>query len=167
MTLALRRRVRRVLAHLEHVWGVLGLAAGTEVEFSPKLSVSLGRTIPERRLIRLRADLESVPGPLLDEVLAHEFAHVAVWARHGAGAKPHGPEWQALVRAAGHEPRTRIDAPGLQLPEPAPRTRAVYVHSCPVCQAIRRARRPMHQWRCAACREAGRSGELVIERALP
>ncbi len=167
MTPALRRRLRRVLAHLEHVWGVPGLAAGTEVEFSPRLSVSLGRTSPERRLVRLRADLERAPSPLLDEILTHEFAHVAVWARYGAGARPHGSEWRALVRAAGHEPRTRIDARGLQLLEPVPRTRAIYVHSCPVCLGIRRARRPMHRSRCTACREAGFSGELVIERANP
>ncbi len=40
----------------------------------------------------------------------------------------------------------------------------MWEHQCPVCRLRRLARRPVPQWRCAACREAGLEGELVVTR---
>jgi predicted SprT family Zn-dependent metalloprotease len=44
-------------------------------------------------------------------VLCHELAHLAARERHGDRIRPHGPEWKALMRAAGYEPKTRLPLP--------------------------------------------------------
>ncbi|WP_081624502.1 SprT-like domain-containing protein [Thioalkalivibrio sp. AKL10] len=44
--------------------------------------------------------------------VAHEIAHSLVYRDHGPrGARPHGPEWQARMRAFGCEPRVTHDTP--------------------------------------------------------
>ena len=70
------------------------------------------------------------------------------------------------MRAAGYEPKTKLPAP-----PGAPRhtkrkslSLYLYVHRCPVCQLSKTARRVVRRWRCAACLDAGLSGELVITR---
>ena len=54
----------------------------------------------------------------LHEVIAHELAHLLVFARHGRGA-PHGKPWQLMMRQVfGLEPRVthRLDISKLQGP---------------------------------------------------
>ncbi len=69
--------------------------------------------------------------------------------------------------AAGFEPRVRLKAEGLdRLPGRVRQARAMWEHHCPVCQLGKLARRPVPQWRCADCREAGLKGELVITRII-
>jgi predicted SprT family Zn-dependent metalloprotease len=102
------------------------------------------------------------PPGVLREALCHEAAHAAVYEIHGRGPKPHGSEWRALMRAVGFAPRTKV--PMDLLPD-ALSHRAlerIWEHRCPVCQAVRRARRRVTRWRCVACRAAGLEGELVI-----
>jgi ribosomal protein L37AE/L43A len=36
------------------------------------------------------------------------------------------------------------------------------LHRCPVCHSVRRAKRPVQQWRCRSCHEAGLNGCLEI-----
>ena len=55
----------------------------------------------------------------LEEVIAHEVAHLVCWWRHGR-TRPHGAEWQAIMVEAGHEPRVRLTADDVVL---APRRR--------------------------------------------
>ena len=96
------------------------------------------------------------------------LAHVAAHRLHGPTAKLHGPEWQALVRAAGFEPRIRTrDASPAQRTARKGATGRIYEHRCPVCQTVRTARRPMTTWRCAECLDAGLDGALVITRRDP
>jgi len=146
-------------------WNTPGLAARTRIEISPRLTRSLGRCYPDQRLIRIAAYLESAPDGLLQEVLCHEMAHLATRELHGRKARPHGPEWKALMQKAGFEPRTHLPAPN-----GAPRLRRrrrspyVFVHRCPVCQLLRTARRLMSRWRCAACVTSGLEGHLTITR---
>jgi len=162
----------------EEVWGVPGLMDALTIEFSSRFRTSLGLCRPAQGRIRLAVGLLDAEGPavgggsLLEEVLCHELAHVAVHRLHGREAKPHGPEWKRLVREAGFEPRLRIQNKEVhgtsQGPEGArtlPRPR--WEHRCPVCQARRVAGRPVRQWRCVACRGAGLSGKLVITKLPP
>lgn len=132
----------------------------TTVEWSPRLSRSLGRAYLQRSLIRLHVGLrERRHAALLREVLCHEAAHLAVFARHGRDAALHGPEWRRLVELAGYEPGTGMHVPELLLPErPAVR----FEHYCPKCHAKRFAKRRQLAWRCVACRLDGREGVLII-----
>ncbi|MCA9087253.1 MAG: SprT-like domain-containing protein [Planctomycetaceae bacterium] len=123
---------------------------------------SLGRAYPQRMLVRLSLLLkEPLYSSLFEEVLCHEVAHLVVFQLHGRAATCHGPEWQRLLQLAGFEPRRSYitDAP------PAKRDRAFvcYDHVCRICQTKRTARRPMRNWRCIACQNAGLDGKLIIQ----
>jgi len=85
---------------------------------------------------------------------------------HGRDCRPHGPEWKALMRQAGFEPRVRIPAEQLVERPRGKKPGAVWEHRCPVCQMVRMNRRRVPRWRCAACREAGLEGKLIIKRHL-
>lgn len=135
------------------VWGVEHLRLVPTVEFSSRMTTTLGRVFPERNLIRLNAELQGTP--LLEEVLCHEFAHLVVYKLHGRHTRPHGPEWRELVEKAGFPARTAV-------PVQEERTTVNYVHRCAVCQTTRTAKRPMKRWRCRACVEAGLEGRMEI-----
>lgn len=134
------------------------------ITFSPRLTRSLARTYPARREIHLHPALKDAPAALLDEILVHELAHITVHERHGKAARPHGPEWQALVREAGYEPRTRFTTDDLRITRAPrkPRTTLIYDHRCPACGMRRSAKKPVPRWRCAACVAAGLDGTLEI-----
>ena len=89
-------------------WGVPGLTSSVTLEFSRRLRSSLGNCRPRQSLIRLAAHLEKGNEDLLEEVLCHELAHVAVYRRYGRSVRPHGREWKSLISAAGFEPRVRF-----------------------------------------------------------
>ncbi len=40
----------------------------------------------------------------LKRTIPHEVAHYLAFVHHGRGIRPHGPEWQQMVRALGGEP---------------------------------------------------------------
>ncbi|MBM4368019.1 MAG: SprT-like domain-containing protein [Deltaproteobacteria bacterium] len=147
---------------LAQLWGVPGLAAGVTIEFSPRLSRSLGRSLPVRKIVRLHADLASGPQALLREVLCHELAHLVAFQLDGNGVRAHGPIWAALVAKAGYRPRTHLQATSVRSAPNRPRHR--YEHACPVCHARRLASRPMRRWRCTRCLEAGLPGRFQIRR---
>ncbi len=158
-------QLRRQLAPWAKTWELPGFEQRLEISFSSRLRSSLGRCVPRTREIRLAAFLREGPPALLQETLCHEAAHAAVYELHGAGRRPHGAEWRALMRAAGFEPRVRFPANLLSsaLPQRA-RSEQLWEHRCPVCRASRVARRRVSAWRCAACRAAGQEGELVVTR---
>ena len=127
------------------------------------MRASLGRCHPADGRVRLNPALFDEPEALLREVVCHEAAHVAVYLLHGNFARPHGREWKELMVKAGFEPRVRMNPAVLsQKFQRAVRPRFVYQHRCPVCGASRVARRPVHRWRCRACRESGLEGALEI-----
>ena len=149
-----------IVAEVARAWDIADLAARFDVAFSRRLRTSAGRALPTRGVVRLHAALADGPPALLREVVIHELAHVAAHLLHGRTAA-HGPEWRALVRAAGETARVRLPAgtlPGVR------RRRATWLHRCPVCAIARHAGRPVRNWRCRRCVEAGRSGVLAIER---
>ena len=151
----------------EQVWGLPGLLDSVTVEFSTRMRVSLGLCRPVEGRIRLAAGLRNGNVHLLEEVLCHELAHVAVHRLFGRRAKPHGREWKSLLVAAGYEPRVRVMGDDPRLPATFHKPRPRWEHRCPVCQARRVAGRPVRQWRCAACRNAGLPGTLVMTKLPP
>ncbi len=157
---------RQRLADWSSTWGLAGLEARVTLQFSSRMTRSLGRCYADRKLIRLSERLLEGPPSLLEEALCHELAHVAVHEMNGRHYRPHGPEWKHLMRTAGFEPRARL--PAGTVPQPARRLRRrrryLYIHRCPVCQAEHIARRAVRRWRCAACVEAGLDGVLEIWR---
>jgi predicted SprT family Zn-dependent metalloprotease len=164
--LALPSWIHGSMARWASVWGVPGLASQVTVEISPRMTRGLGRCYPGHRLIRISARLLQGPRSVLQEVLCHEFAHIAVHELNGSKSGPHGPAWTQLMRVAGFEPRTRLhcecDEPSLCKREK--RQTYLHVHHCPVCQMERVARHPVKRWRCRACVEAGLDGKLEIHR---
>ena len=155
-----------------HAWGAGSLADDLAIEFSPRMSRSLGKYYPQRRLIRLRADLaEPANSVLYHEVLVHELAHLVAASEPDAGDRAHGPVWAALVEAAGYTPSPV--APSASSPDRDERESAVqeeavwYAHRCPVCGMEKLARAPVHRWKCAECRAAGLAGDLRIVSIAP
>ena len=148
------------------LWGVPGLESRVDVRFSDRLRTSLGRCMPSRGVVRLNRRLLKVQPGLLEEVLCHELAHVAVFEQYGHGCRPHGPEWAALMQTAGFEPRprARLGRDVERLVGGDRQRRPLYEHRCPVCQAARLARRPVPRWRCAACVRDGLPGRLMIQK---
>lgn len=145
------------------VWGTLDLRRTVSVRENRRLRTSIARwVIAEHRLEvspRFFAlDLEH------EAILCHELAHAAVIAKYGRRIRPHGPEWRSLVRAVGFDPRPLEVArqPDARARPRSRNPRTIFVHRCPVCQAVRYARRPMRMWRCAACVELGLAGALEM-----
>lgn len=178
---ALTRELRRRVRALRHLWEPVGHSLPAEealsVVLNPRFVIRLGSADPKAQTILLRSDATAWPASLLHGVLTHELAHLAVHARHGFDAAPHGTEWKALMRAAHLSPTAQL------LTRCFARTRArgsaqgsdqtrrdgsgrMFEHRCPVCQMTRVARRPVRQWRCRACTEAGLSGDIVISSPL-
>ena len=153
-------------------WSAEGLLADFRVLPGPLLRRSLGRCYPARGLARVSTIVLALPPEIQDEVICHEAAHYVVFAHYGPRVRPHGPEWQALMEAAGVPARVRI-----QLPPRAPRIalrrsrRIAYEHRCPVCHASWVAWRRMTRWRCRDCVTVGLDGRLAItarsEQGLP
>ncbi len=153
------------MANWSAMWGTPALESTVSIHYSSRMTRSLGRCYPERRLIRIAESLLDGPRTILEEALCHELAHIAVHELNGGKCRPHGPEWKALMRKAGFEPRIRLRWDGA--PPPAKRKRRrryLYIHRCTVCHAERTARRVVRQWRCAACVEAGLEGTFEIWR---
>ncbi|MCP3980292.1 MAG: SprT family zinc-dependent metalloprotease [bacterium] len=149
------------------VWGVPDLPDRLRVEYAPRLRRSLGRCTPATGHIRLHPALRDAGISLLKEVLCHEAAHAAVYLLYGAGRRPHGVEWARLMRAAGFEPRARVDEADLpDVVRKASQPRRLYRHRCPVCGTQRTARRVVRRWRCRRCLEAGLDGLLSITTLL-
>jgi predicted SprT family Zn-dependent metalloprotease len=147
------------------LWGVPDLADRLQIIVSPRLRRSLASYRTRQGQIRISSSLLNLPDAVINEVLCHEAAHAAVAELQAHPVRPHGPEWRALVRAAGFEPRVRM-APDHVAGRRTDTTgyRALWEHRCPVCQMHRLARRPVRRWRCTSCRSAGLEGALVITR---
>ena len=148
-------RIQAKSAEYFLLWGRPELASSVIIQFSGRLRTSLGRTRVDVRRVRLNPLLASANEQLLNEVLCHELAHIAIYERF---VKPHGPEWTALVQRAGFEARLRHSVTG----EKPSITAQRFEHLCPVCQTIRYAKRSMVRWRCGSCVDAGLEGKLLI-----
>lgn len=132
---------------------------------NPRLRTTLARWKPPGDVIQVNpAALKRGPKKLR-EIVCHEAAHVVVWDRHGRKARPHGPEWKQLMRAAGFEPQAVLmrcvppkhrKAHGLR-----------FRHFCSVCHFERIGKKRVANWRCPECRAIGLSGRLRVEQIFP
>jgi predicted SprT family Zn-dependent metalloprotease len=147
------------------VWDLANLATDVRVRFSKRMIRAVGRCYPARRLVTLAAAVPEMENDQILNVLCHEFAHIAAYMRFGRAIRPHGIEWQTLMRAAGFRPSVRFSDPaGLALMQARAAPRTQYLHICPLCGAQRITARRMLRWRCGACYEIGREGKLQIIR---
>ena len=55
--------LRETLDRWLHLWDVPHLEAKSRIEWSPRLTRSLGRCYPDKRLIRISSHLECAPHP--------------------------------------------------------------------------------------------------------
>jgi predicted SprT family Zn-dependent metalloprotease len=156
---AVRRSISGYLSSLAELWR--GDLEGVAVAVNRRFVTTVAAFRPKTETIELSARVLSMPLIKRREVICHEAAHALVWRRHHARAMPHGPQWRALVRAAGFSPapstircRTR----------PPARPKGRFRHTCQVCQFSSVARREMPLWRCPECRALGLLGMLNIER---
>lgn len=110
-----RRAANRVLRELERLRHVFDDERVVAIRIRPsrRMSASLARAYPQRGEIAVAVQVLS--SRHLEEVLAHEVAHLVCWWRHGR-TRPHGAEWRAIMVEAGHEPRVRLAADDVVLP---------------------------------------------------
>lgn len=154
------------MAHWSALWGCEGLAERVTVRTDRRLRSSIARTSASKLEIRLHPDLDGASEDFVTEVVCHELAHLACQELHGAGHRPHGPEWRHLVELAGFEPATRARMASTDAATERANgsgRRLLYTHTCPVCHFSRTARRAMPSWRCPECAAAGLHGEMRIE----
>lgn len=102
------------------LWQMDGFASRIELKLSNRMTRTIGSANLTKNRITLAAWLFNQPQLIIDEVLCHEAAHLAVFALNGNNCRPHGREWQALMRRAGFIPRVRIPLPN---PPPLPARR--------------------------------------------
>lgn len=161
---SLRALFRRLRAAVPS-WDGYGLQTRVMVDFNPRLRTKIARFLPDQNRIEVGPRFVELRRRRV-EVLVHELAHAAVRSLHGAQAKPHGREWQALMRQAGIEPRPALRT-SLPVGERVPNVSTTrYVHTCPVCQLQKIARKPVRGWRCRTCVDAGLEGDLVVHRMV-
>jgi predicted SprT family Zn-dependent metalloprotease len=146
------------------LWQLAGFERHITVSFSSRLRRTLGRCYPKRRRISVARQLKDMDSSILEEVLCHECAHLTAFELHGENCRPHGPEWAELMRIAGYKPRRRLEMDKADSQHPRSRSQYIYVHSCPICQSQRLARRPVRSWRCTDCMALGLDGHLEIKR---
>jgi predicted SprT family Zn-dependent metalloprotease len=100
-----------------------------------------------------------------DEIICHELAHAAALQIYGEGVLPHGAEWRALIAAAGYLPSATF-TPAKSSSQVSRRMGGTwYEHRCPVCHAVRFAKKRMPRWRCPECTEHGLPGLLEIDKS--
>jgi predicted SprT family Zn-dependent metalloprotease len=136
--------------------------AKLHVQVNQRLTSSVARCVASRDIIELSPAAATRSRRLQREMICHEAAHQVAWERYGRVARPHGPEWRSLVKAAGFEPKATLVRCG-ERRRRATNT-ATFLHICPVCQFSKRAKRRVAQWRCPECRAVGLEGSLRIEQ---
>lgn len=95
-------------------------------------------------------------GEFMSDVIPHELAHLLTALRHGPSCKPHGREWQSMMRALGVEPnRTHAMEAA-----PARQVQAKYRYVCACKEFLftsirhKRAQKPGTSYNCKRCGQA-------------
>ncbi len=98
-------RTRRLLSDAEE-WLRVRMPA-TEIRFDLRGTTAGQARLrsPNGALIRYNpALLCRHPIEFIKQTVAQEVAHIVAFVRHGSGIRPHGPEWQVIMRHFGIEP---------------------------------------------------------------
>lgn len=97
--------------------GMPEMAQKISVEWSSRMTRCAGKAYLQRKLIRLSNPIWALAGDEANEdTIVHETCHILVyweWANRARGRlksansppRPHGPEWQQLMRKCGYEPK--------------------------------------------------------------
>ena len=93
------------------LWGVEDSDSPVEIRVSTRMTRSIGSADGRRNRMTLAVWLFNQPEEIVNEVVCHEAAHLAVFRSYGTEPKPHGREWRTLMRHAGFPPRTRLEVP--------------------------------------------------------
>jgi predicted SprT family Zn-dependent metalloprotease len=149
------------LNSLSRLWAEPRVRA-LEIQVNPRLRATVARCVASKGVIEISPSVPRRTMTSQREIVCHEAAHYVVWRRFGGAARPHGPEWAALVSAAGFQPKAKAIKCGTA--GERRRAASVFRHVCPVCQFCKRAKRRMSRWRCPECRAVGLEGALRIER---
>lgn len=156
------KSLSKAVVRWSNIWKVPELAAKVSFTRNSRLKTTIARWLKDTHCIELGSQF-FVLRKRQGEILCHELAHAAAIQLHGRGTAPHGPEWSSLVKAAGFAPGSSLKMPRLrQRPARQRPTSLLYEHRCPVCHAVRYAKRGMIQWRCIECVKSGLSGRLQI-----
>ena len=150
-------RSLRYLRSLAQLWRYPGVSR-LRLRINPRLTATLARVLVNEKLIEFSKTVARLDARNRREMICHEAAHFVVWQRHGAAARPHGPEWAALVRLAGFEPKASRVRCGQSQRRLGGET--LFRHKCPVCHFSKHAARRMPRWRCPECRAIGLPGRL-------
>jgi predicted SprT family Zn-dependent metalloprotease len=150
------------------LWGLPRLTQQATLEFSPRMTTTLGRCNCRTGRIKINPLLLLPENrELLFETVCHELAHLAATAHYGRSIQPHGTEWKGLMQRAGYPGHATVRAHRIHgLPARKTRTARYEVH-CPACQMTWRKHRRDLRWRCRRCLEAGREGRLVFQSLAP
>jgi predicted SprT family Zn-dependent metalloprotease len=150
------------LVSLARTWDQRRIAR-LQIVINPRLKSTLARWVPPEDVLEVSLAAQTRGKRLFREILCHEAAHVVVWHESGPSARPHGPEWAALMRAAGFNARATLSRCGhRRKPTGTVRVR----HLCAICHFSRLAKRRMPHWRCPECTAIGLDGRLQTERWL-
>lgn len=97
------------------------------------------------------------PDAFIAQTVPHEVAHLVVWHKHGRRARPHGPEWQAVMRQLGVSEPSRCHA--FEIPEGEVRRQRRWPYRC-ACREYQlsttrhnRIRRGQQIYSCPNCGE--------------
>ena len=159
----LSKNLSAAVASWTRVWRVPGLPAHVSFSRNPRLKTTIARWLEDLQCIELGPRFFALRSRQ-EEILCHEVAHAAALQLHGQGIAPHGPEWRALVEAAGFAPGSTLTTRRGGLRQTRPIPKPLYEHRCLVCHAVRYAKRAMANWRCVECVALNLPGQLQIVR---
>lgn len=149
-----------LLVELAKVWRNPGVSR-LQILVNPNFKSTIARWLSPSGVLEISPSAESRGATEFCEIISHEAAHFVVWYQSGSAARPHGPEWAALMRAAGFEPRATLVRCGHRR---GGDDRIRIRHFCTVCHFSKFAKRRMPHWRCPECRAIGLEGKLKMER---
>jgi len=152
--------IKSIVSRLCKLWSIESIEDEITIEYSSRVTHSLGRTQPIKKVVRLNPVVSNSLSHHLEEVLCHELAHIATVNKYGESALPHGQEWQSLIRQAGFQPVIRMHVSSYQVSRISTKR---FRHKCPICFVERIAKIRMNQWRCSDCVKEGMDGGLIIE----
>ena len=160
LSINVEREIERERDRCLRLWSMLELKMEISITFSKRLRVSLGRTDPENREIRLNPLLRTTARKHLKEVVCHELAHIVDFKTQKSTTPSHGSTWRRLMSSAGYVPRAMIR---FDKPESARAVAKKYLYRCLTCQSRRIVSMRYRNYKCVSCSSVGIASEIHVE----